>query len=302
MTFQRIDPKHLNGRQKEIYNFQKSAATLADYGFNCIKLSDDWLGADFLAYRFDGKTTLRVQLKSRVTIDQKYKGQDLWMNFQAGGTWYLMPHDTLVEIVGGTTNWLKTRSWIERGSYSSGSPSVALLEMLSPFALGLDSKVMGGQLPGRTGLTEPSGVDADTNVERPGSTHGVGKQWRHPNVGRAADALARYGYVCSAPPEATQYVDIVAQRPEQADFVSVRAPGRVGIYKKWMGSDIHVIFPDILGIWYLVPHDELVKLVGDTTPWLQSVSWRDRGGYSAASPSRRLSTVLREFALNFSPR
>ena len=47
--FQRIDPKGLNGKQKEIYNFQKSAALLADYGFNCIKLTDDWQGADCLA-------------------------------------------------------------------------------------------------------------------------------------------------------------------------------------------------------------------------------------------------------------
>ena len=176
MTFQPIDPKHLNGRQKEIYNFQKAAGILADYGFNCIKLTDDWLGADFLAYRFDRKTTLRVQLKSRVTIDQKYMGQDLWMNFQAGGTWYLIPHDILVEIVGGTTNWLNTRSWIERGSYSSGSPSVVLLEKLSPFALGFDSKATGRQQPGRTDSTESSGDEADTNFELPSSTDGVGKQ------------------------------------------------------------------------------------------------------------------------------
>ena len=70
--FQRINPDELNGRQKEIYNSQKSAALLADYGFNCIKLADDWNGTDFLAHHFDGTTTLRVQLKARLTIDQKY--------------------------------------------------------------------------------------------------------------------------------------------------------------------------------------------------------------------------------------
>ena len=72
---QRIAPNKLNGKQKEIYNFQKSASLLADYGFNCIKLSDDWQGADFLAHHFDGKTTLRVQLKARLTIDRKYLGR-----------------------------------------------------------------------------------------------------------------------------------------------------------------------------------------------------------------------------------
>jgi hypothetical protein len=38
----------LNSKQKEIYNFQKVAAFLADYGFNCIKLADDWQGADLV--------------------------------------------------------------------------------------------------------------------------------------------------------------------------------------------------------------------------------------------------------------
>jgi hypothetical protein len=47
--FERIRYEILNARQKELSNFQKVAATLADYGFNCIKLTDDWQGADFLA-------------------------------------------------------------------------------------------------------------------------------------------------------------------------------------------------------------------------------------------------------------
>jgi hypothetical protein len=33
---------------------QKVAAILGDYGFNCIKLADDWQGADFLPYHKDG--------------------------------------------------------------------------------------------------------------------------------------------------------------------------------------------------------------------------------------------------------
>ena len=132
---QRIDPNKLNGKQKEIYNFQKSSALLADYGFNCIKLADDWQGADFLAHHFDGKTTLRVQLKSRLTIDRKYLGQDLWMNFPSAGAWYLVPHDKLVEVIGETTNWLNTSSWQENGLYSSANPSPKLLQQLHPFAV-----------------------------------------------------------------------------------------------------------------------------------------------------------------------
>ena len=48
-----IDYREFSGKQKEVYNFQKVPAKLADYGFNCIKLDDDWMGADFLAYHKD---------------------------------------------------------------------------------------------------------------------------------------------------------------------------------------------------------------------------------------------------------
>ena len=46
----KIHYKDLNSRQKENYNFQKVAGELADYGFNCLRLTDDWQGADFIAW------------------------------------------------------------------------------------------------------------------------------------------------------------------------------------------------------------------------------------------------------------
>ena len=136
MKLQRIEYNSLNGKQKEIYNFQKTAAVLADYGFNCIKLTDDWHGADFLAYHKDGNETLKVQLKARLTIATKYSGQGLWMNFPVEGNWYLIEHDELVRIVGETTSWLQSRSWTDRGLYSSANPSRALLDRLATYCIG----------------------------------------------------------------------------------------------------------------------------------------------------------------------
>ena len=118
MKFQRIDPDKLTAKQKEIYNFQKAAAILADYGFNCIKLADDWQGADFLADHIDGSQTLRVQLKSRFTVNKKYQGKDLWVNFPESKTWYLIPHDELLRIWGETKkDALASASWKEKGEY-----------------------------------------------------------------------------------------------------------------------------------------------------------------------------------------
>lgn len=136
MAFERVRYKDLNAKQQEACNFQKSAALLADYGFNCLKLADDWQGADFLAYHKDGDQTLKVQLKGRVTIARKYQGRDIWMNFPASGGWYLIEHDELLRIVGEATNWLNTRSWTERGGYSSGTLSTRLRDRLQPYRIG----------------------------------------------------------------------------------------------------------------------------------------------------------------------
>ena len=135
--FEKVRYESLNAPQKELFNFQKCAATLADFGFNCIKLADDWQGADFLAYHVDGITTLRVQLKSRLAIQKKYSGKEIWMAFPHKGYWYLIEHDRLVEKVGAHTNWLKTGSWKKsHGGYSSQSVNAGLLESLGANKLG----------------------------------------------------------------------------------------------------------------------------------------------------------------------
>jgi hypothetical protein len=131
----RISYTDLNSRQQEIYNFHKVAALLAEYGFNCIKLSDDWQGADFLAYHKDGKDTLKVQLKSRMTIDKKYLGKGLYIAFPAQGSWCLVEHDVLVQRVREHTNWLNTESWRENGLYHSYAPNAALLRSLADHVL-----------------------------------------------------------------------------------------------------------------------------------------------------------------------
>ena len=135
MQLRKIDYKSLNSQQKEIFNCQKISGLLADYGFNCIKLTDDWQGADFLAYHKDRLNTLKVQLKSRLAIDKKYKDKELFVVFPLNGHWYLVEHDTLIKKVGQNTPWLKTDSWVKKGCYHSKRPSMKLLESLSEYKL-----------------------------------------------------------------------------------------------------------------------------------------------------------------------
>ena len=82
LRWERVKYAELNAKQKEVYNFQKIAALLADYGFNCVRLSHDWKGADFLALHMPSDDVIRVQLKARLTVDRKYENKGLWIAFR----------------------------------------------------------------------------------------------------------------------------------------------------------------------------------------------------------------------------
>ncbi|MFZ3210893.1 MAG: hypothetical protein WA188_05210 [Terriglobales bacterium] len=135
ITFNRIPYGNLNSRQREAYNFQKVSAVLADYGYITIRLSSDWGGADFIAQHCDGRTFLKIQLKSRLTFDEKYRRRDLYVCFPSGDEWFLYPHDELLEEVLRATNIPNTDSWKQHGAWSFPTISRALREMLQPYRL-----------------------------------------------------------------------------------------------------------------------------------------------------------------------
>lgn len=123
---ERVNYGELNARQKENYNFHKVAAVLADYEFNCIRLSDDWQGADFLACHISGEPTVRIQLKGRLALNKKYVGKQLFVAFRYNDHCYVYPHDELLQQakdqgalhddrdhwrVKGSRTWRKPPSW-----------------------------------------------------------------------------------------------------------------------------------------------------------------------------------------------
>ena len=119
--FEKIVYGDLNGRQQETYNFQKVAGELADYGYACLLLNDDWQGADFLAVHIDGETLLRVQLKSRFGLHKTYRGKGLHIAFRTNGEeyaeTYVYPHDKVLDVVFASGRVSETESWREKGSY-----------------------------------------------------------------------------------------------------------------------------------------------------------------------------------------
>ncbi len=131
--FKTISYSALNSRQKENYNFQKVSAVLADYGFNTIRLSDDWQGADFIAIHINGNDFLKVQLKGRLTFDKRYISKGIWVCFPYKSSWFLYPHDPLLKTLGDTMNFIKTKSWKDEGAFSWKSLSKNQLSLLSEY-------------------------------------------------------------------------------------------------------------------------------------------------------------------------
>jgi len=135
----KIQYQRLNARQKENFNYQKLSAVLADYGFVTLRLSDDWQGADLIAQHITGEF-LRVQLKSRLGFDKKYKGKNLYVAFADGDTWYLYPHDELLAKVLHDTRIGSTGSWRDGGGYTFPAVSTQLRKLLQPYRISGDAK------------------------------------------------------------------------------------------------------------------------------------------------------------------
>ncbi len=137
LELQKVNYDSLNARQKETFNFQKVSSILADYGFATIKLNDDWNGADFISQHIDGKTFLKVQLKSRLTFDRKYLGADLFICFPYKSDWYLFHHDSLLNLFLSEyeNRMAVSKSWLERGQYTWNTLSSKILIILKPFKL-----------------------------------------------------------------------------------------------------------------------------------------------------------------------
>jgi hypothetical protein len=126
----------LKGRQKENFNFQKLSAVLADFGFATMRLSDDWLGADFIAMHVDGQTFIRVQLKGRAHFREIYERKDLYVAFFEKPYWYLYPHEELLSILRHKKpKMFDTKSWKLRGGYSFRRLDPVLLEVFLPYRI-----------------------------------------------------------------------------------------------------------------------------------------------------------------------
>lgn len=136
LNLEKIDYKNLKARQKETFNFQKVSAILADYGYATIRITDDWESADFIAQHIDGENFLKVQLKSRLTFNNKYFGKNIWICFPNKNEWFLYNHDELLaKLIDDNSSMQNTKSWSIWKSYTYPSLSKKNKTLLASYKL-----------------------------------------------------------------------------------------------------------------------------------------------------------------------
>jgi len=132
MKLEKINYSELNKKAQEIYNFHKTASILADYGYNCIWLTNDWNGADFIAVHIDGISDFKVQLKGGISFAKKYQNKDLYIGFIEQGDLYLYPHD---EILRQVESVISDKRWLENGTYFQTKITKRFREILEPYKI-----------------------------------------------------------------------------------------------------------------------------------------------------------------------
>jgi len=116
----KINYRDLNSKEKENYNYHKTASALTDYGYDSMWLNNDWKGVDFISVKDD--EMLKVQLKGRFTIDKKYIRKDIHIAFIEDDIIKMYKYDDAVNKI--PENVSNSSSWVDKGSYHWGKTPV----------------------------------------------------------------------------------------------------------------------------------------------------------------------------------
>jgi len=132
LQLKKISYESLNAKAKEMHNFQKVSARLADYGFTTMWLNNDWQGADFIAVHCDGVTDIKIQLKGRLSFSQKYRTKNIYICFIDGRETYLYPHDLILDKI---EQRISDKKWLSKGTWSTPKLTKEYKQLLKPYLL-----------------------------------------------------------------------------------------------------------------------------------------------------------------------
>jgi hypothetical protein len=116
------------------------------------------------------------------------------------------------------------------------------------------------------------------------------------NFRKVSAVLADYGFTTIRLTSDWNGADFIAQHSDGITFLKVQLKGRCAFSEEYRGKDLFICFPDGKE-WYLYPHDEVLNKVLAGTDVGGTVSWKERGGYSFPTLSKKLRQLLEPYRL-----
>jgi len=120
------------------------------------------------------------------------------------------------------------------------------------------------------------------------------------NFQKVSAVLADYGFTTIRLSSDWRGADFIAQHFDGTTFLKVQLKSRLTFDKKYVGRDLHICFPDG-NEWFLYPHDDFLETILASTNIGETSSWKDQGGYSFPSISRKLREFLEPYRLVAEP-
>jgi len=109
-----------------------------------------------------------------------------------------------------------------------------------------------------------------------------------------SSALLELGYNVFIP-VFDEGVDLIAHRETDGDLKIIQQKSRWTVDRKYKGRNIWLAFPDERE-WFLVPQDDMLRWP-EVQTFLKTRSWRDKGTYHKARPSKALRVRLAPYSL-----
>ncbi len=122
------------------------------------------------------------------------------------------------------------------------------------------------------------------------------RQKENYNYQKLSSVLADFGFITHRLSDDWNGADMIAQHIECDLFLKIQLKGRLTFSKKYQEKDIWVAFRRE-NIWYLYPHDPLLKIALDTTNISNTDSWINRGGYSFPGIPNSLTTEISRYII-----
>jgi hypothetical protein len=122
-----------------------------------------------------------------------------------------------------------------------------------------------------------------------------GRQQEGYNFAKVSAVLADYGYVTMRLLDDWQGADFIAQHRD-GPFIKVQLKSRLIVAKKYLKKDLYIAFR-VEDVWYLFPHDEILKRILDETNKSNTRPWKERGQLSFPKLTKQMRQILSPYKI-----